>query len=135
MPELPGQHDKKQTADGGLHQLSAVYEEGSDSLAPKELLQTVQALLDVLNGGSIGPADEVGRAEAGAGNHSLLAEGKYKTSHYAISTGFMALGMMLPGMASGWIQEQIGYQHFFIWVMICCIPLFIVLPFLRFKKK
>jgi len=41
----------------------------------------------------------------------------------AISTGFMALGMMLPGMASGWIQEQIGYQHFFIWVMICCIPL------------
>ena len=65
----------------------------------------------------------------------LFAEGEYKTSHYAISTGFMALGMMLPGMASGWIQEQIGYQHFFIWVMICCIPLFIVLPFLRFKKK
>ena len=44
----------------------------------------------------------------------LFAEGEYKTSHYAISTGFMALGMMLPGMASGWIQEQIGYQHFFI---------------------
>ena len=65
----------------------------------------------------------------------LFAEGEYKTSHYAISTGFMALGMMLPGMASGWIQEQIGYQHFFTWVMICCIPLFIVLPFLRFKKK
>ena len=64
-----------------------------------------------------------------------FAEGEYKTSHYAISTGFMALGMMLPGMISGWIQEQIGYQHFFIWVMICCIPLFVVLPFLRFKKE
>ena len=63
-----------------------------------------------------------------------FAEGEYKTSHYAISTGFMALGMMIPGMISGWIQEQIGYQHFFIWVMICCIPLFVVLPFLRFKK-
>ncbi len=64
----------------------------------------------------------------------LFAEGEYKTSHYAISTGFMALGMMLPGMASGWIQEQIGYQHFFVWVMICCIPAFLIIPFLRMKK-
>lgn len=65
----------------------------------------------------------------------LFAEGKYKTSHYAISTGFMALGMMIPGMISGWIQEQIGYQHFFIWVMICCVPLFVVLPFLKYNKE
>ena len=65
----------------------------------------------------------------------LFDEGNYKTSHYAIGTGFMALGMMLPGMISGWIQEQIGYQHFFIWVMICCIPVFLVLTFLPFKKK
>lgn len=65
----------------------------------------------------------------------LFAEGNYKTSHYAIGTGFMALGMMIPGMISGWIQEQIGYQHFFIWVMVCCIPVFLVLPFLRFKQR
>lgn len=65
----------------------------------------------------------------------LFAEGEYKTSHYAISTGFMALGMMLPGMISGWIQQQIGYQHFFIWVMGCCLPVFFVLPFLSFRKK
>ena len=65
----------------------------------------------------------------------LFAEGNYKTSHYAIGTGFMALGMMIPGMISGWIHEQIGYQHFFIWVMICCIPVFFVLPFLRFKQR
>lgn len=65
----------------------------------------------------------------------LFAEGEYKTSHYAISTGFMALGMMLPGMISGWIQEMIGYQHFFIWVMACCIPAFLVLPFLKIKEK
>ncbi len=64
----------------------------------------------------------------------LFAEGEYKTSHYAISTGFMALGMMVPGMISGWIQECIGYQHFFIWVMLCCIPLFLVLPFIRINK-
>ncbi|MDH6357279.1 MFS transporter [Parabacteroides sp. PF5-9] len=64
----------------------------------------------------------------------LFAEGEYKTSHYAISTGFMALGMMLPGMISGWIQEQIGYPYFFVWVMICCIPLFLVIPFLKIKS-
>lgn len=48
------------------------------------------------------------------------AIGPYKTSHYAIATGFMALGMMLPGMAAGAIQEYIGYRAFFLWTMICC---------------
>ena len=48
------------------------------------------------------------------------ALGEYKTSHYAIATGFMALGMMLPGMGAGWLQEQIGYRWFFIWTMVCC---------------
>lgn len=64
-----------------------------------------------------------------------FAEGEYKTSHYAICTGFMALGMMLPGMVSGWIEEQVGYQHFFAWVMLCCIPLFLIIPFTRKRLK
>lgn len=51
-----------------------------------------------------------------------IAEGEHKTAHYAIGTGFMALGMMLPGMPAGWIQEHIGYTHFFIWVCICTLP-------------
>ena len=50
-----------------------------------------------------------------------FSEGKYATSHYAICTGFMALGLMLPGMAAGWLQEQLGYQNFFIWTIICCV--------------
>jgi MFS transporter, PAT family, beta-lactamase induction signal transducer AmpG len=50
-----------------------------------------------------------------------IARGEYKTSHYAICTAFMALGMMLPGMFAGWLQEQLGYRNFFIWVMICSI--------------
>ncbi len=49
-----------------------------------------------------------------------FSEGTHKTAHYAICTGFMALGMMLPGMAAGWLQECIGYRHFFVWTMICC---------------
>ncbi|MGV8136156.1 MAG: AmpG family muropeptide MFS transporter [Mangrovibacterium sp.] len=60
-----------------------------------------------------------------------LAQGKYQTAHYALCTGFMALGMMLPGMISGWIQEFIGYQSFFVWVVICTIPGFVVAPFLK----
>lgn len=55
-----------------------------------------------------------------------IAQGEHQTAHYAICTGFMALGMMLPGMISGWLQELIGYQNFFIWVMLATIPSFLV---------
>jgi MFS transporter, PAT family, beta-lactamase induction signal transducer AmpG len=60
-----------------------------------------------------------------------FADGNHKTAHYAICTGFMALGMMLPGMAAGWLQELLGYKHFFIWVMFCAIPTLLVIPFLK----
>jgi PAT family beta-lactamase induction signal transducer AmpG len=51
-----------------------------------------------------------------------VAEGESKTSHYSLATGFMALGMMLPGMLSGFIQEYFGYGNFFIWVFLATIP-------------
>lgn len=51
-----------------------------------------------------------------------IARGEHQTAHYAIGTGFMAMGMMLPGMAAGWIQETIGYTNFFIWVCLCTLP-------------
>ncbi len=63
-----------------------------------------------------------------------LAKGKHSTAHYAFATGIMALGMMIPGMISGWIQSQIGYAHFFIWVMFCTIPGLLLIPFLKFDK-
>jgi len=55
-----------------------------------------------------------------------VARGEHQTAHYAICTGFMALGMMLPGMMSGWLQELIGYPNFFLWVMLATIPSFLV---------
>lgn len=55
-----------------------------------------------------------------------VADGPHKTAHFAICTGFMALGMMIPGMFSGWLQDLIGYRHFFIWVLIATIPSFVV---------
>jgi PAT family beta-lactamase induction signal transducer AmpG len=63
-----------------------------------------------------------------------VAEGESKTSHYSIATGFMALGMMLPGMASGFIQEYLGYGNFFIWVFISTIPGLLLSRFLIFPK-
>ena len=68
-----------------------------------------------------------------------FSRGQYPTAHYAISTAFMALGMMLPGMLSGYIQEHLGYTNFFIWVMICCAATFAVSAALKidpdFGKK
>jgi PAT family beta-lactamase induction signal transducer AmpG len=56
----------------------------------------------------------------------MVSDGAHKTAHYAICTGLMALGMMVPGMFSGRIQEFLGYQHFFIWVCLATIPAFII---------
>ncbi|MEC5165618.1 PAT family beta-lactamase induction signal transducer AmpG [Flavobacterium sp. PL11] len=63
-----------------------------------------------------------------------VADGESKTSHYSIATGFMALGMMLPGMVSGYIQDYLGYGNFFIWVFIATIPGLILSRFLLFPK-
>jgi len=52
----------------------------------------------------------------------MVCKGKYKTAHFAISTGIMALGMMVPGMISGKLQEAIGYKHFFLAVCLLTIP-------------
>jgi PAT family beta-lactamase induction signal transducer AmpG len=49
------------------------------------------------------------------------AEGESTTAHYALCTAFMAMGMMIPGMAAGWLQEMLGYQHFFILICILCL--------------
>ena len=51
-----------------------------------------------------------------------VARGPYQTAHYAITTAFMALGMMIPGLFSGYIQEALGYQNFFVWVVLATIP-------------
>ena len=51
-----------------------------------------------------------------------FADGPHRTAHYAICTGFMALGMMIPGMWSGWLADIIGYKHFFVWVICSTIP-------------
>jgi PAT family beta-lactamase induction signal transducer AmpG len=62
-----------------------------------------------------------------------VARGPHRTAHYAICTGFMALGMMIPGMWSGWLQERIGYPSFFVWVLLATIPSFLIAARLRLE--
>ena len=62
-----------------------------------------------------------------------VGNSKYKTAEYALGTALMALGMMLPGMAAGWLQEMMGYQLFFIWIMVCTLATFGVTALLKLE--
>lgn len=62
-----------------------------------------------------------------------IADGAYKTAHFSICTAFMFLGLMLPGMIAGYIQEAVGYLGFFWIVMVCCIPSMII-TYLVYRK-
>ena len=64
-----------------------------------------------------------------------IARGPHSTAHYAICTGFMSLGMMLPGMFSGWLQELLGYQQFFIWALAATIPSFLVVMLIPLDRE
>ncbi len=63
-----------------------------------------------------------------------VSQGAYKTSHYAISTGIMALGMMVPSMLSGKMQMALGYELFFWVTAFISLLSFAVVP-LCFKIK
>lgn len=58
-----------------------------------------------------------------------IAPGKYQTAHYAFANSLMNLGLIIPGAVSGWIQTRIGYQHFFLWVLISAIPAMLLARF------
>ncbi|MBW4503716.1 MAG: MFS transporter [Scytonema hyalinum WJT4-NPBG1] len=63
-----------------------------------------------------------------------ICQGEYKTSHFAISTGIMALGMMVPGLISGYIQANFGYPLFFVLVCLLTIPGMIALFFIPLNE-
>jgi PAT family beta-lactamase induction signal transducer AmpG len=58
-----------------------------------------------------------------------IAPGKYQTAHYAFANSLMNLGLVLPGAISGWVQMKIGYQHFFLWVLISAVPAMVLARF------
>ena len=64
-----------------------------------------------------------------------VARGRHSTAHFAICTGFMALGMMLPGMVSGLLQEALGYELFFMWVMLATLPSFAIVALIPLDEN
>ena len=64
-----------------------------------------------------------------------IAPGKYQTAHYAFANSLMNLGLILPGAVSGSIQLGLGYQKFFIWVLISSIPALILARFVPVGQK
>lgn len=65
----------------------------------------------------------------------IAAQGPYKTAHYALCTGVMALGNMVPGMWAGYLQELVGYNTFFLLVMVFCLPGTLLVPFLKLDSS
>jgi MFS transporter, PAT family, beta-lactamase induction signal transducer AmpG len=51
-----------------------------------------------------------------------MSPGRYRTAHYAFGTGIMALTMTLTGTISGRVQELLGYQAFFAFVLLASVP-------------
>jgi len=64
-----------------------------------------------------------------------VSEGEFKTSHFALCTGFMALSMMIPGMFAGMIQEFLGYKYFFVWILLTMIPGFFITRTIPIKPE
>lgn len=65
----------------------------------------------------------------------FVAGSRYQTAHYALATGFMALGYVLFKAISGDIQKALGYQHFFLWVLLCAVPVFVLMKWLPLRNE
>jgi PAT family beta-lactamase induction signal transducer AmpG len=55
-----------------------------------------------------------------------IAPGPYKTAHYTIATALMGACMMSTGAVSGYVQKWVGYQWFFIIVLLAAAPSILV---------
>ena len=64
-----------------------------------------------------------------------IAPGKHQMAHYAFASGIMNLGVMLPGMLSGFVSDWLGYKIFFIVVLFCTIPALLITWFVPFTYE
>lgn len=65
----------------------------------------------------------------------VIASGPYQTAHYALGSGFMQLGFVLSKVVSGDIQRALGYQHFFLWVVLSALPVLLLTRFVRLEPE
>lgn len=64
-----------------------------------------------------------------------VAAGPHQMAHYAFASGIMNLGVMLPGMMSGYVSDWLGYKLFFIFVLVAAIPAFLMTWFVPFTHE
>ena len=65
-----------------------------------------------------------------------FSRGERSTAVFSICTAGQNLGgVMLPGMVSGWMSDQMGYQQFFIAVMGFCLVTFAVTALVKLPKE
>jgi PAT family beta-lactamase induction signal transducer AmpG len=64
-----------------------------------------------------------------------IATGPYKMAHYAFATSLMNLGLILPGLWSGYLSDAVGYKYFFVWVMVSTVGSFIITSLVPFKNE
>ncbi|MCI1780034.1 MAG: MFS transporter [Bacteroidales bacterium] len=62
-----------------------------------------------------------------------IAPGKHQMAHYAFASGIMNLGVMLPGMLSGYMSDAFGYRLFFILVLLAIVPSLLITWFVPFS--
>lgn len=60
---------------------------------------------------------------------------EFKAAHYAISTSFMALGMLLPSAVSGYLQVSLGYSNFFLLSSILALPGLLLLLMVPYRES
>lgn len=64
-----------------------------------------------------------------------IAAGPHQMSHYAFASGIMNLGVMLPGMVSGFLSDLLGYERFFIYVLLAAVPSLLITRFVPFREE
>ena len=56
-----------------------------------------------------------------------VAPGPHQMAHYAFGSSLANLGVMLPGMISGWLCDSLGgYHYFFMWALLATVPAFLL---------
>lgn len=63
-----------------------------------------------------------------------FSKGAFQTSHYAFCTAISYLGLMLPGMVSGYMKDALGYRLFFVVVTALCVITFLVASLIKVDK-
>jgi PAT family beta-lactamase induction signal transducer AmpG len=64
----------------------------------------------------------------------IAGRSRFKTSHYAILSGFIALGAMIAGIASGYLQVHLGYFGLFVLICLSSIPGMVLLKFIPLSE-